>query len=162
MIACGRLRAGRNGRSREVLSGADIESWARAYVGWTLDRSMAVLRPVLPKVFDSATQPDVKMPLRPYHRIGRSVPCTPSLPTSDDVVMYVGFTGSAAFFVRLKLEAGSASSVKRKGIGVAFWNEVSCPDGQADGSSLDCILLNTSCGGSMTCPPMTELSNRRR
>ena len=47
---------------------------------------MEELRPVLTLVLGGATHEDVKLPLRPYQRIGKSVSDRWSLPTSAAVV----------------------------------------------------------------------------
>lgn len=62
-----------------------------------------------------------------------------------------GGSGFAFSGERRTLTAGSASSVKRNGIGVRFWKEVSWPEGKADGSSVDLKFFETSSGGSIAC-----------
>jgi hypothetical protein len=95
-----------------------------------LERSIAVPSPVLTIWEGGATQEDVNWPMRPYQRMGKSVSERPSLPISDDVVMYDGGGGGFAFCgERRTFTAGSAFSVKRYGMGVRFKKEVSCPEG---------------------------------
>ena len=117
--------------------------------------------PVLTRVLGSATHEEVNTPLLPYQRIGRSVSLTPILPTSPFEVMYCGCTSLLGLASR-SLTVGSASGVKRKGIGVRFLNEVSCPDGYAHGSSFDLKRSSTSGGGIIWCKPKTDDSKRLR
>ena len=60
------------------------------------------------------------------------------------------------------LTTGTASSVKRKGMGVALLKEVSWPQGTFDGLSADTKRAATSGGGGIVCRPKTDDSKRWR